>query len=207
MSDPHIQDLNPGEPTPPRPAASVILLRGGGKHASAGLEVLLGQRTPNASFMASVWVFPGGGVDGDITDEQAHREAALRELEEEVGVRMTDTEALVPFSRWITPTMVKVRFDTRFYLAIAPAHCKPQPDREEIVDVIWTSPSEALERHGAGDLSLVFPTIKQLEQLAGFATAQEAIEHAASREVEPILPRVEDGENGPVVLLPGDPGY
>lgn len=207
MDDPHIQDLNQGEPTPPRPAASVILLRGGGEHSSAGLEVLLGQRTPNASFMASVWVFPGGGLDSEISDEQAHRDAALRELEEEVGVTMTDTEVLVPFSRWITPTMVKVRFDTRFYLALAPAHCKPEPDREEIVDVIWTSPSEALERSTAGDLLLVFPTIKQLEQLAVFGTAQEAIDHAASREVEPILPRVENGKDGPVVLLPGDPGY
>src|ERR1700685_2667510 len=53
------ENYNPGPPTKPRQAASVILLRGGGE----ALELLLVKRTPKARFMGGVWVFPGGAVD------------------------------------------------------------------------------------------------------------------------------------------------
>ncbi|MEX0993218.1 MAG: NUDIX hydrolase [Solirubrobacterales bacterium] len=205
--DPHIEQLNEGAPTTPRQAASVILLRAGGKHDSDGLELLLGKRTPAARFMAGVWVFPGGAVDGEAIDEPAHRAAALRELDEEVGITLDGPDQLIAFSRWITPVEVKIRFDTRFYLAEAPPHCSPEPDGQEIVDVAWISPARALEQHAAGELSLVFPTIKQLESLSRFATAQEAIADAAAQEVEPILPKVAVVEGEPRVLLPGDDGY
>ena len=105
-----------GEETVPRQAATIILLRGGAET----LEVLLVQRTPKARFMGGVWVFPGGAVDaGEGEGDAAHRAAALRELEEEAGIRLDDPGALVPFSRWITPAEVKIRFDTWFFLAHA----------------------------------------------------------------------------------------
>jgi 8-oxo-dGTP pyrophosphatase MutT (NUDIX family) len=203
-----VEELNlAGEPTVPRPAASVILLRRGGQHSSADMEVLLGRRTDAARFMAGVWVFPGGAVDGADTTEEAVRLTALRELEEEVGVQLDGPSALVPFSRWITPVEVKVRFDTWFFLARAPAHCRPEPDGEEIVDSGWFAPDDALQQSRDGKLMLVFPTIKQLEDLAQFATADEALEASAAREVRPILPKVVAGEDGPQVLLPGEAGY
>jgi 8-oxo-dGTP pyrophosphatase MutT (NUDIX family) len=208
MDDP-IEELNPGEPTAPRPAASVILLRRGSKHESRGLEVLLGRRTPNASFMANAWVFPGGAVDRKFAEDEPgdaeYRATAARELEEEASVRLEDLDALVPFSRWITPREVKVRYDTWFYLALAPAHASPAPDGEEIVELSWFEPQDALDRGAAGEMLLVFPTIKQLEALRGFATAQAALD--ADREIVPILPKVGvvDGEQR--ILLPGDAGY
>ena len=54
---------NHGTPATPRPAASVVLLRRGGKHAQRALEVLLLKRTEKAAFMPGAWVFPGGSVD------------------------------------------------------------------------------------------------------------------------------------------------
>lgn len=187
----------------------MILLRAGGKHDSHGLELLLGKRTDQARFMAGVWVFPGGAVDGSETDDAAHRATALRELEEEVGVKLDDPGALVPFSRWITPTEVKTRFDTMFYLAKAPPHCKPEPDGEEIVDSIWVSPADALLKHQRDELLLVFPTIKQLEQLEKFSSLDEAFTKTAATEVQPILPIIipPDGDRELRVLLPGDPDY
>jgi 8-oxo-dGTP pyrophosphatase MutT (NUDIX family) len=206
-----IEELNPGTPTEPRPAASVMLLRRGAEHASQGLEVLLARRTPQARFMADVWVFPGGALDdlpeGREAGEDDYRAAALRELEEEVAVRLTDPEKLVPFSRWITPEVVKVRYDTRFYLAEAPPHTSAVPDGEEIVDLDWFAPAHALARHGEGELSLVFPTIKHLEALREFASVDDAIRAAGEREILPILPRIVPGEGGPRVALPGEPGY
>jgi len=205
----HTEDLNPGAPTVPRPAASVILLRRGGRHRSSGLEVLLGKRTSSASFMANAWVFPGGAVDptGSEPAEADYRATALRELEEEVSVQLEDPDGLVPFSRWITPVEVKVRYDTRFYLALAPAHASPIPDGEEIVEASWFTPQAALDRHAAGDMLLVFPTIKQLEALGEFASAGEALDAAGKREIVAILPKVTLADGEPRILLPGDAGY
>ena len=185
----------------PRPAATVILLRRGGKHAERGLQVLLVQRNPEARFMPGVWVFPGGAVDASDGDgEEAHRAAAVRELAEEAGIELNPGE-LVGYSRWITPRVVPIRFDTRFYLALAPAHSPPEPDGSETVDAGWFRPREALERHRAGELSLVFPTIKHLESLVGYASAAEALEAARRREVKPVEPRVVgEGEERRVVL-------
>jgi 8-oxo-dGTP pyrophosphatase MutT (NUDIX family) len=189
------------EPAVPRPAATVILLRRGGKHAERALEVLLVQRNPEARFMPGVWVFPGGSVDAEDGDgEEAHRAAAARELAEEAGIELAEEE-LVAYSRWITPRVVPIRFDTRFYLALAPAHSPPKPDGSETVDAGWFGPQDALERHRAGELPLVFPTIKHLESLVGFANAAEALEAAQRREVRTVEPRVVgEGDEQRIVL-------
>jgi hypothetical protein len=122
-------------------------------------------------------------------------------------VTLPGPDRLVPFSRWITPVEVKVRYDTRFYLAQAPPHTAPQPDGEEIVDVRWFAPAEALAQHQAGQLLLVFPTIKMLQTLANFDSPEQALETIGALAVEPILPRIDTSGAEPRVLLPGDPGY
>jgi 8-oxo-dGTP pyrophosphatase MutT (NUDIX family) len=198
------EEYNPGSPTTPRQAASVILLRGG----SESLEVLLVKRNPDARFMGGAWVFPGGAVDTtDGEHDVAHRAAGLRELAEEASVTLDDPRALVPFSRWITPAEVKTRFDTRFFLAPAPDGIEPRPDGAETVDARWYPPPRALAAHEAGEILLVFPTIKHLEQLGGFATADALLEHARGKEVVPVQPRVVVSGETARILLPGDSGY
>jgi 8-oxo-dGTP pyrophosphatase MutT (NUDIX family) len=194
------EELNTGEETAAREAASVIVLRDG----DSGLEVLLVQRNPEASFMGGAWVFPGGSVhEGDAGPV----EAALRELEEEASLILSGPSDLVPFSRWITPAEVKTRFDTHFYLAEAPARAEPRCDGSECVDLRWLPPGTALELHGRGELMLVFPTIKHLEQLAELRSTTKAFETAREREVVPILPRVVVDQGSARVVLPGEPGY
>jgi 8-oxo-dGTP pyrophosphatase MutT (NUDIX family) len=185
----------------PRPAATVILLRRGGKHAERGLQVLLVRRNPEARFMPGVWVFPGGAVDpGDGEGEAAHRVAAVRELGEEAGIELP-ADDLVAYSRWITPKVVPIRFDTRFYLALAPAHSPPRPDGSETVDAGWFEPQAALDSHHAGELPLVFPTIKHLESLVGYANAAETLEAARRREVRAVEPEVVgEGDQRRIVL-------
>src|SRR4051794_11783623 len=194
------EELNTGDAvTPPRLAASVIVLRGG----ADALEVLLVRRTPQARFMGGVWVFPGGAVD----EGEDERGAALRELEEEAGLAGLDADGLVRFSQWITPAEVKIRFDTHFFLAPAPAGTDPAIDGQEIVDHGWFAPGDALEAYGRGELELVFPTIKHLEQLAQFDTAEALLDYARGRRVEPVEPKVIMGGETARVVLPGEPGY
>lgn len=193
-----------GEPAVPRQAASVIVLRGGAE----ALEVLLVRRTERARFMGGVWVFPGGAVDAEEGEgDAAHRLAALRELEEEAGLRAGDPGELVKFSRWITPPEVAIRFDTHFFLATAGPGQEAHVDGEEIVDFGWFAPEAALEAFRRGEIELVFPTIKHLEQLAGFPTSEALLAHARGREVVAVQPRVVLGGEVARVLLPGDPGY
>jgi 8-oxo-dGTP pyrophosphatase MutT (NUDIX family) len=189
------EELNPGAVTEPRQAATVIVLRGGAER----LEVLLVKRNPQSRFMGGAWVFPGGAVDGD----EDHRVAGVREVAEEAGIELPDPDALLLFSRWITPPQVKIRFDTLFFLVAAPDGAIPRPDGGETVDAGWYAPQAALD---AG-IDLVFPTIKTLEALAGFGSADELLQWADGREVEPIEPVVViEGEIARVVL-PGEPGY
>jgi 8-oxo-dGTP pyrophosphatase MutT (NUDIX family) len=177
--------LNEGEPTEPRQAATVIVLRGGAER----LEVLLVQRTPKARFMGGAWVFPGGAVDAP----EDHRAAAVRELREEAGIALPDAGGLVAFARWITPPEVSIRFDTWFFLVHAPPGQEAVPDGEETVDARWFEPARALQGAEADELLMVFPTIKTLEQIAGFDSADAALAWAAGREVKPVQPRVEGG--------------
>ena len=195
---------NPGPPTPARQAASVILLRGGAE----ALEVLLVRRTPQARFMGGVWVFPGGAVDaGEGDGDHAHRAAALRELREEAAITLDDADSLVKFSRWITPAQVQIRFDTHFFLACLPAGQEPRIDGEECVDLGWFSPAAALEAHARGEIALVFPTIKHLQQLSEFDSVDALLAHARRLDVQPIQPRVIVEGEVARILLPGDHGY
>ncbi|HET7120192.1 MAG TPA: NUDIX hydrolase [Solirubrobacterales bacterium] len=197
---------NFGPPSTPRPAASIVLLRRGGKHSQRALEVLLLRRSEEAKFMPGVWVFPGGSLDAaDGENEAGLRACALRELAEEAGIELDAGEELVPFSRWITPEVIATRFDAWFFLALAPPHTPPRPDGIETTEARWFQPREALE---AEEVVLSFPTRTQLGWLAEFDTSDETMAAYRERTVEPILPKVLADEGAePRVVLPGDPDY
>lgn len=213
---PHIPPSEPystAGPSTPREAATVILVRAD-RDADA-LEVLLVQRSQKSRVMAGVWVFPGGSVDPsdrasdrDSDRLKAHRNAAIRELQEEAGIALPPEAELILLSRWITPAVVQARFDTRFFLSVLPDGQGVHIDEVECVDFHWYTPASALAAYDAGEIALVFPTIKHLELLGSFATVDELIEYARGRTVTPIEPRVQlDGSTPTAVLLPGDPGY
>lgn len=188
-----------GPPTPPRQSASVIVLR----DAAGGPELLLVQRTPQQRFMGGFWVFPGGAVD----DAESHRATAVRELAEEAGVAGIDPETLVLYARWITPELIKMRFDTRFFAVRAPDGIQPRVDGDECVDLRWTTTTAAIDAYARDDIQLAFPTLKLIEGLTAFETVDELLAHARGRDVQPILPRVVLSGEERRILLPGEPGY
>jgi 8-oxo-dGTP pyrophosphatase MutT (NUDIX family) len=194
------EELNEGEVTEPRQAASIIVLR----DSPEGPEVLLVQRNPSQRFMGGAWVFPGGAVHDEDAD---HAAAAVRELREEAGIALPEHAEVVSWSRWITPEEVKVRFDTWFFVAEAPPGAEASVDGSECVDARWLRPISALEAHARDELMLVFPTIKHLEALAQAESVADALRKARTREVVPVQPKVLIRDQKPVLVLPGEPGY
>jgi 8-oxo-dGTP pyrophosphatase MutT (NUDIX family) len=194
------EELNEGEVTEPRQAASIIVLR----DSPDGPEVLLVQRNPKQRFMGGAWVFPGGAVHAE---DAGHAAAAIRELKEEAGIDLPRDAEVVEWSRWITPEEVKVRFDTWFFVAEAPPGAEPVVDGGECVDSRWLRPAEALEAYARDELMLVFPTIKHLEALARADSVADALHKARSREVVPVQPRVLIRDGQAEIVLPGEKGY
>src|SRR5207253_3178153 len=153
------------------------------RDAEAGPEVLLVQRNPEARFMGGAWVFPGGAVHGE---DEAAAATGARELEEEAGLAIEDPSELVPWSRWITPAQVKIRFDTWFFVARAPEGVEGKCDGEECVDLRWLRPQDALDAYQRDELILVFPTIRHLQELAMYESVDHVLDTGRNRRIEPI---------------------
>jgi len=113
------------------------------------------------------------------------------------------------FAHWITPRGAPRRYDTRFFVAAAPPGQIAAHDAGETIAEVWISPHRALERHRAGEIEIIFPTIRNLQAIGRFATSTELLEAAAraSSAVPTIEPRVVPDGNGMRIVLPGDPAY
>ncbi len=112
------------------------------------------------------------------------------------------TEELIYFAHWITPEAVPKRFDTRFFLARAPAGAQARVDHTEVVGHRWVTPSEALRQHEVGAMPMIEPTVLNLQLLQTFdslADAQAGLRRRPVRRVLPKLVRRADG-SGEIVL-------
>lgn len=163
-------------------AATVILVRDG----STGLEVLLLKRPQHGAF-ANAWVYPGGRVEvEDVKDDDAAeldvaRNTGERETLEETGlvVRAADLRHLCV---WLPPSTAPIRFHTWFFIGAAPAHQDVQLPEGEIVEYMWLSPAEAIERHRLDELDLMPPTFVTMSGLVEFSSVDQALESAPKGE-------------------------
>lgn len=89
-------------------------------------------------------------------------------------------DAIVYFSHWITAAGRPRRFNTRFFVALAPAGQGGVHDQAETVHSLWISPREALARHERDEIEIIYPTRVSLGDLARFTTAAAALEYARS---------------------------
>lgn len=251
--------------TPPRDAASVVMIRDGAQ----GLEVLLVRRHNDSNVLGGACVFPGGKLDAADSSEQmlklldrapselhaklgepaltptqaaALYVAAAREAFEEAGVLYQqvgnaevatvdtaaraslnagesfsslltrlgltlDTDALIPWTRWITPrrpSVMNKRFDTRFFLAAAPDGQVAQHDDFETTETLWLTPRAALLEYEAGRIDLAPPQIIGLAHLAGFSNVEQARADALSRTPPLVEPESFDENGTRVLCYPGD---
>ena len=158
--------------------------------------------------------------------------AALRELIEETGLWLTsvgsrsapltedafglveasdfllDPESLIYFSNWITPAVFPIRFDTRFFLAVADHDSEAQVDGDELIDLEWIEPLDALHREETGEWEIAFPTRRTLELLASEPTVDALVgTMRAIDAVPPVEPRLYVGDDEAQILMPDDAGF
>ena len=216
--------------TPPRDAATIVLMR---DCENSKPEILLLRRGNSHTVMNNAYVFPGGKLDDE--DETAEKidalklagdanvllnepdlpksraaalfVAAARETQEETGVTVA-TDQIVPISRWITPntpTMMRKRFDARFFVARMPDGQTAVHDGEEATDSGWFTAADALRAYYAGDITLAPPQIMTLAGLLPYQTVDEILKMAVEATPGTVQPHVfKHADDQRVLAYPGD---
>ena len=134
---------------------------------------------------------------------------SLAEFCQQEGLRLAvDTISYV--SHWVTPVGEKRRFDTRFFVAVAPPAQDLMHDDKETIASLWVTPTDALGRAERGELAMIPPTVANLQFLAPHHSTSAAVAAAQTIGVPtPIVPKLRYGSDGRVVevLFPDDPDY
>ncbi|MFM7025779.1 MAG: NUDIX hydrolase [Limnohabitans sp.] len=142
--------------------------------------------------------------------------AQLRQRLDQIGwhqslghtTRPLSTDALLPWSRWITPRQPAVtnkRFDTRFFVARVCDDQVASHDNFETTDSVWLTPLQALTRYAGGEIDLVAPQIMSLYELRAHDTVQQALDEARQRTPALIEPHPFDEDGQRILCYPGDP--
>ncbi len=114
-----------------------------------------------------------------LRDEVSSGRKSMLELCRELDLRPA-LDHIHYFSHWFTPEGPPRRYDTRFFLAVAPPRQQGLHDDQELVDSVWLAPAEALRRRAAGEIDFIFPTRTTLESLARFDRTADLLEAVQS---------------------------
>ena len=151
------------------------------------------------------------GADHPVLGERQalfREEVSLAQLCEKHGL-VVPLDRLAYLSHWVTPPGPPRRFDTRFFVAVAPEGQVAGHDGQETIDHVWISPAQALEEHRAGQRLLGLPTIRTLRVLCDFSSTAELMRyaHANPPEAFPTDPWPALRKGKPVMLEPNAPAY
>lgn len=139
--------------------------------------------------------------------EALHGGGQLAEIIAAAGLAL-DADALVPFARWKPAFHHTRRFDTIFYLAKAPpGDWAPHPQPGECDSAEWVGAGEMLARVAAGTAKAIFPTIRNLERLALYASFAEAKADALAHPIETVVPWIEEVDGERWICIPDHLGY
>lgn len=119
-----------------------------------------------------------------------------------------DLRGLAYLAHWVTPVGPPRRYDTRFFVALAPSDQTAAHDAGETIEDQWLRPVDALASYQRGDFDMIFPTIRTLQSIANLKNATDVLDYANSLEgVARNEPRIVMRGDRPQILLPGDDGY
>lgn len=145
----------------------------------------------------------------DIADVRAAllAEYPLSQLLAEREQRL-ELDALTPFARWC-PNFKEARtFDTWFFAARAPDHGHElSVSMAEHSHIFWDSARGALAAADRGEISIIFPTRRNLERLAAHPAHDQFVAHAAAHPVRRITPWIEQRDDMQWLCIPDDLGY
>ena len=155
------------------------------------------------------------GLAGDIN---AARATEARAMLAEVGALapvldafgwQLDLTQITPFARWFPKNEALSRvYDTRFYLAnLGTGAVDVSIDHAENTRLFWVSAQGALDAAARDDIKLIFPTRRNLERLAMFASYEEARAQAEAIPVRTIMPQVVEQDGKPWLTILSDAGY
>jgi 8-oxo-dGTP pyrophosphatase MutT (NUDIX family) len=114
---------------------------------------------------------------------------ALRELRLEPAL-----DQLVMFARWVTPALMRRRYDARFFLAGLPPDQVVTPQEGEVTDFVWTTPDGALSNP---EITMVYATREVLKSVAIDEDAEKLFSRARRLKEVPIVePRLVQTANG-----------
>jgi len=151
-----------------------------GKYKSAAVvaiinpdeKILFMKRTPK---YGGDWVFPGGSLDPG----ENHERAAVREVEEEVGIKL-DSEEMFPYSSCITdPNSRRERHNVLIFAANLPDRQRPRiASKAEVADIDWIDPKEAIERSGSGEVKILPSALRVIKRTADYLLNKKQREYA-----------------------------
>ena len=151
----------------------------------------------------------GATLSGEELAELVARQASVADFGafvDRAELRLA-TDLLVPFAHWITPVDQPKRYDTRFFLAPAPAGQTAQHDGHEAVEVHWLTPEDAFAAARDRRIKLVMATRLNLLKLGRSKTVAEAIEVAHRSEIVTVQPELVQTAEGPAFRIPAEADY
>jgi 8-oxo-dGTP pyrophosphatase MutT (NUDIX family) len=121
---------------------------------------------------------------------------------------LLDLRGLEYVAHWITPVGPPRRYDTRFFVALAPQGQVATHDAGETVADLWIRPGDALAAHERGEFEMILPTIRNLEAIAHFSRARDVLDYARSLDTVPCVePQIVNRDGAIAILTPGDEGF
>ena len=112
------------------------------------------------------------------------------------------------WSHWITPRLMKLRFDTRFFLALMPENQVCRPDRKETSEGRWVTPKEGLIGNLSGKIPLSPPAVVTLHDLLAYPYMDDLMKAVSKRSWGDVIePQLVPMERGAMIIEPWDPMY
>ena len=113
-----------------------------------------------------------------------------------------DGAAVEYIAHWVTPVVEPRRYDTRFFAARVPPGASAVHDEREMTGAVWLTPGAALARHRRGQLPMIFPTIRTLEDLCDFATVEDLLAYYRGRAIPRVQPEIVRTATGVSLRVP-----
>ncbi len=142
----------------------------------------------------------------DWREKLENDEVSIADIARAEGVTLA-TDLIQPFAHWITPEAEKKRFNTHFFVAVAPEGHVLDQDGGEAVEAVWLTPKAAMAEGRAGTRALLFPTWLNLQILENAKDAAAAMELARAHPVVTVKPDFKKVEGGIELRIPVEAKY